>query len=165
MVRQVFGALANIASLDNICVIADVKAQGVGGGGATAGSWFTRDLNTIITGAVNIIGLASNRIELFNDPYLVIGAAPSFATDTCQARLQDVTSAATFGNGPTLLAPVATSNSALNWCVGRIVPAVGNTEIELQQQVLTTNGASGAGILGFSNVEVYGFVILFRLTS
>lgn len=152
--------------LDNICVIADIKPQGVGGGGITAGSWVTRDLNTFITGESNIAGVSTNQVELLDTPYLVLAQCPAGAVDQSQARLQNITDNVTFGQGVSGIA--ATNPTGLlyvNWTIGRVVPTQPNTKIELQHQVQTTNVSAGGGIAGFGNAELYSFMILFKLSQ
>lgn len=152
--------------LDNICVVADIKPQGVGGGGITAGSWVTRDLNTFITGASNVAGVLANQVELLDTPYLVLAQCPAGAVDQSQARLQNITDNVTFGQGVAGIAATAPIGLLyVNWTIGRVVPTQPNTKIELQHQVLTTNVGAGGGIAGFGNAELYSFMILFKLSK
>ena len=70
-------------------LVQDQKSSGTEGGGCTAGTWKTRDLNTEVADTASIASLASNQITLSAGTYRVRANAPGFHVDRHKARLQD----------------------------------------------------------------------------
>lgn len=72
-------------------IAVDQKAANTGGGTCTAGSWFTRTLNTERVNTITGASLASNQITLPAGKYIVRSASPSYRVDRFASRLWNVT--------------------------------------------------------------------------
>lgn len=77
-----------------IAVLADQKAQNTGGGTFTAGAWRTRDLNTEVSDAGNIVTLSANKFTPIAGKYFIYATVPmSDDNSVHQARLYNSTGA------------------------------------------------------------------------
>ena len=83
-----FASVGKFASYD---VIADQKSVGTEGGTFTNNADRTRDLNTEILDADNIVSISSNQFTLQAGTYFVAGSAPAFLVVRHTAWLYDVT--------------------------------------------------------------------------
>ena len=72
-------------------IIEDQKGAGANGGTFTSGAWRTRDLNTEIADADNIVSISSNQFTLQAGNYLIQASAPAYYVDSHQAALYDIT--------------------------------------------------------------------------
>lgn len=75
-------------------LIADVKASGTHGGSATAGSWNTRTLTTIVNDDTGSVTLSSNKFTLPAGSYIIDVECPAITSWNHKARLYNVTSVA-----------------------------------------------------------------------
>ena len=80
-------------------IIADVKADGVAGGGLTNGAWRHRDLNTELADPDGIVSIASNQFTLAAGSYMVEWSCAVQSTARSQTRLYDVTGTTAVTNG------------------------------------------------------------------
>jgi len=83
----------------SVAVIADVKSVSTHGGTFTAGAWQTRDLNTEISDADNIVSISSNQFTLIPGTYLIQFGAPAYGVSYHRARLYDITNSAVIAQG------------------------------------------------------------------
>lgn len=60
-------------------VVEDQKSNGIGGGTMSAGAWYTRDLNTVISNTITGASLSSNRITLPSGTYYVQAKSAFFS--------------------------------------------------------------------------------------
>lgn len=84
---------------DNYVLIVDEKTSGTHGGGSTADSWETRDLNTEKHDDGNLASLASNQVTLAAGTYRFRISVPANAVNGHMARLYNVTDTAVVAYG------------------------------------------------------------------
>ena len=114
----------------------DRKTSGTNGGAATAGSWETRDLNTVFVNNIGGSPLSSNQITLQPGTYRVSVRVPHYFGDYAQSRLFNVTAQAQLMIGSSVRSnATATVFSQINgnFSIGSA------TTIEVQQRVSTTD--------------------------
>ena len=160
MVRQVVVPSGNLG----VTLITHLQPIGVNAGGLSSGAFTKIPLNTIVTGADNIQGLASDQIQLIaNSPYLIYGWANAFNVDSTTWRVQDVTNNVTVGASLAGFATTTQIEAPFYAYIAAQSPAV---TIEIQQRVATTNLTTGFGLAaGTPNTlgELYSAVYLFKL--
>ena len=86
-----FGKFASYA------LIADQKAQGTISGSFTSGDWRTRDLNTELSDADDIVSISSNQFTLQAGTYLIKWSCPAYGRNYHQSRLRNVTDGSSVG--------------------------------------------------------------------
>ena len=69
---QLFGGVA-VGQKTKLLHMRDEKANGTQGGTFTSGSWYTRDLNTVVTNEINGASLSSNQFTLPAGDYVTLG--------------------------------------------------------------------------------------------
>lgn len=143
-------------------IIADLKASGTDGGTFTSGAWRTRDLNTEISDADNIVSISSNQFTLGAGTYLICWTANAYQVDRHQTRLYDVTNTSSIRAGATEY----TSNSSnvgtrsFGW---HTVTIAGNTTYRIEHQCQTTASSNGFGLqCGFGESETYTVVQIYK---
>jgi len=76
--------------------LTDTKASGTAGGTATAGAWYTRDLNTEDTDVTGIVTLASNQFTLQAGTYYMHAESAFYVgTSNCKIRIRNITDGTT----------------------------------------------------------------------
>lgn len=149
--------------------VEDQKVSGTNGGAATVGSFATRDLNTVVSDPGSlVVSLAANQVELLAGTYLISAHVPGFQVNGYQARLQNITAAATALVGSTERSePIGATNvQTAGVIAGRVVIAVA-TKFEVQMQVETTMGSGDFGqAKGFAGTpEVYTQILFQAVTE
>lgn len=145
--------------------VRDQKAAGTNGGTFTSGAWRTRDLNTTLVNTISGASLATNQVTLPAGTYEVIASAPSVDTNGHQARIYNVTGAATLINGTTAFNSGA-GTSAASLVFGRFT-LTATSLIELQHACQTTAATTGFGVgntlVGMKAFEVYGDLFITKV--
>ena len=72
-------------------ILADVKSSGTDGGTFSNGAWRTRDLNTEIADADNIVSISSNQFTLQSGTYRLVGEAIAYDIGASMLALYNVT--------------------------------------------------------------------------
>lgn len=146
------------------CIVMDRKTPGTAGGGSTAGSWQTRDLNLKLGDTLSNYTLSSNQITLPGGKYLLKAWSTFADVDSVQIRLRDVTNSTTLGAS----APAELGSATINGQIhvdGYVEVAAGATiAVELQYYCDTSTGSIGLGIAaGFSESQEYSSVEIIPL--
>jgi hypothetical protein len=149
------------AFANDIVIVADQKAQNTAGGTFTSGAWQTRVINTEIADTGNNCTIASNQITLLAGTYRFLIVAPAFEVDRHQARLQNITDAATVALGTCCYAPAAYNGHTLSVIQGRVTIAATKT-FEIQHQCGATMATSGFGLENNFSTEVYTSAIFWK---
>ncbi len=144
-----------------IC-IKDEKAAGTDGGTFTSGAYRTRDLNTEAADTGNHASIATNQITLAAGTYTVRAQAPATNVGRHQARLQNITAAATILSGTSEVMGTTTTVNSHSWIVGTFTLTV-DSVLEIQH-ICQASGTFGTGSAGFYTpaIETYTVVELFR---
>lgn len=146
------------ATQQQVIHVRDQKAAGTNGGTFTSGAWRTRDLNTTLTNTITGASLATNQVTLPAGVYEVMASAPSVDTNGHQARVYNITGAATLINGTTAFNSGA-GTSAASLVFGRFT-LTATSLVELQHACQTTAVTTGFGVGntlgGQKTTEVYG---------
>ena len=142
-------------------VIADQKTSGTDGGTFTSGAWRTRDLNTEISDADNIVSISSNQFTLGAGTYLICWTANAFTVNRHQSRLYDVTNTSSLRAGTTEYASTADiGNRSFGW---HTVTIAGSTTYRIEHQCQTTSSSNGFGLqCGFGESETYTVVQIYK---
>lgn len=75
------------AAKNKILHVRDLKSDGTSGGTSVAGSFLTRDLNTVVTNEITGASLSSNAITLPAGTYDIYATVPAFDCNSAQAVL------------------------------------------------------------------------------
>lgn len=145
-------------------IIADQKPAGTDGGTFTNGAWRTRDLNTEISDADDIVALASNQFTLGAGNYLIRWQCPALRIERHISRLQDITNTATVATGSSSYSDSTTSlANSVSFGAAR-VSITGNTVYEVQNICFISEANIGFGLacnLDSTN-ETYTIVEIFK---
>jgi hypothetical protein len=123
----------------------DEKAAGTSGGTFTAGSWLTRDLNTVVTNEIAGAGLAANQITLPVGTYYIEASAPARTVNTHQAKLRNVTNSTDDLIGMSETAGTAAAIQSRSFVFGRLSVTGSSKTFELQHRCQTTRTIDGLG--------------------
>lgn len=137
------------------------QVSGTAGGTFTSGAWRTRTLNVKITDTGTLASLATNQITIPAGNYDVLAFAPAYSVYAHQARIQNITDAATL-----LLGGVSYANNA-NAVMNHSIVAgsftiAASKVLELQHQCGTTGASNGFGVQGGFGTEVYAAITLLK---
>lgn len=133
-------------------IVQDQKANGTNGGTATAGSWFKRTLNTIVSDQNGICTLSSSVISLPQGVYRVVASAPAYLAGRHQIRLKETTAGDEYYGQNAFAAAAVMTSATLDTVIWNATGYLW----ELQHRVQLTEATDGQGIAcSFGNVEVY----------
>jgi hypothetical protein len=137
--------------------VRDEKTSGTSGGGFTSGSWQVRTLNTTKTNEISGASMASNEITLPAGTYEVDAIAPASQVGAHQARLYNVTGAASLVLGENAYANTASGSLSTSRVYGRFT--LGSTSnVRLEHRCGATNSTDGFGYNASFGTEVYAEV-------
>ena len=144
-------------------VVLDVKPQGLDGGDFLAGSWQTRDLNTI-SGPVGGVSLVSNQLQFEPGTYHIRVRAPAFRVWQHKARFHNTTLDVTEMYGTSEMAREDTSNHSEIEFILSVTS--GSHFYEVQHMADTSQLVNGFGVASdFTDAdEVYTLVFISRVT-
>jgi hypothetical protein len=145
-------------SLDPVAIFAHTETLGIGGGTFTAGSWFTREVNTEVLSA-NFATLDSNKFTLQAGTYQIDVDISHALTNRSQTRLYNVTDSVVERIGMCGYAN-ATYGLETNAPIQYFLTLSGPKEFEIQSQVQTTRLTNGGGIPTSQSTETYTQVVV-----
>ncbi len=141
----------------------DEKSAGTHAGTFTSGAWQTRTLNVESSDAGGHGSLASNQITLVAGTYEAMIIAPAHATDTHQARLQNITDASTTLVGIGQRNPSANGVANCSFVTGRFTIAATKV-FEVQHRCTTTRATDGFGFAAnVGATEVYALARFWKV--
>ena len=140
-------------------VIADQKSGSSDGGTFNSGSWETRDLNTEISDADNIVSITTNQFTLQAGSYLIEAIAPACQVGGHQCRLYNATDGATVQIGSAEFARSG-SHSQTHSFVSARVTISGAKAFEIQHRCASSRNDYGFGV-GTSGAVNWGEGTLF----
>jgi len=126
-------------------VIADQKSGSTDGGAFNNGEWRTRDLNTEISDADNIVSISTNQFTLQAGSYLIEATAPACQTGGHQCRLYNVTDAATVQIGSAEFARAGAHSQTVSFVSARVTIS-GAKAFEIQHRCATSRASYGFGV-------------------
>lgn len=133
----------------------DEKAAGTDGGGFTSGAWQTRTLNTEKFDTGNHGSLAANQITLAAGTYEADISCPAGVVADHQARLYNITDAATTLVGTSEYTGTGNTTYTRSRVTGRFTIA-GSKVFEVQHRCTTTKATDGFGnAANFGETEIY----------
>ena len=141
-------------------VFRDEKTSGTNGGTFTSGAWRTRDINATQVNAITGASIASNRITLPAGTFYVEIAAPAFAVDQNQVRLQNITDTSTTITGQNAYFSSAVAGIAI--ATGQFTIASSKT-FEVQHQSNGTRASDGFGAQNGFGTQVYTTVSITKV--
>ena len=145
-----------------VCILKDVKADGVHGGSATSSTWTTRTLNTL-QGDCGFLTLSSNQITLSVGKYIIDASAPAGNVDRHRIALYDVTNSSYDITGSVEYAPAGyyvNTRSHLH----AVKDIVTQTIFDIRHFTLTGYATLGLGVASSSGLdEVYTIVEITRI--
>ena len=145
-------------------VICDQKSDTTDAGTFTSGAWRTRDLNTTLTDADNIVTISSNQFILGAGSYLIEWSCPANRCGRHQTRLYDVTASANVKYGTSGFTDTGTDGDHDNSTGAfRItISGTGSNVYEIQHQCSTSEGSLGLGASANFGGEIYTVVKIFK---
>lgn len=148
--------------LPRVGYIRDEKSAGTTGGTFTAGSWQTRDLNTL-DGDSDFITLSSNQFTLPKGKYIIEASPIAASVNNHAAKLRNITDSTDDIIGPNMQTTTGTFVHSISPVIGTIEIASAKT-FEIQHQCSTTNPGDGFGNAGnFGVTEIYTIVKITKL--
>ena len=138
-------ALTGLGGGTSVAIIGDQQTKGTNSGTATAGSWFTRDLNTELADPDGIVSIASNQFTLGAGKYFIEFAVPGYDCGKHRSRLYNATATSVVAESDT--GQLDASDNVGTTTTGRgYVDISSNTVFEIQQRVTTTRSNNGRGL-------------------
>ena len=134
--------------------VRDEKAQSTDSGTFTSGSFQTRDLNVIQSDLGSLASLSANQLTLLSGTYVCSVVCPGYQVARHQARLQNITDAATTLLGTTLRSGSGTFHSGYSFIVG-LFQILATKTFEVQHQCQTSRSNDGFGEFGGFTTEVF----------
>ncbi len=142
------------AGLTGYILLRDEKTTGVDGGTFTAGAWQTRELLFKLADAGGHAVLSANQITLAAGTYRCRIQCPAYAVNKHQARLYNVTNAATLLWGSSQRNPAGGNTLVPSLIIGRFTLTAPKV-LEVQHRCETTLATNGLGIASGFDTEVY----------
>lgn len=143
----------------------DVKGNGTSGGTFTAGTWQTRDLNTIVTDSHGLVALASNQATLPAGVYQVNDCrAPAFRVNRHVTRLWNATGSTQLLSGQNAFSDQSDDFAQTNAHLSGRFTLSSSSAIEIQHFAQSTHSLQGFGVEGSIGVpEIYTELIVERI--
>jgi hypothetical protein len=154
-----------VTSINDYIQVCEQQTTGTAGGTFTQGSWVTRVINTEVSDSGGHCSISSNQITLVAGTYTYRISAPAFYCNSNQARLQNITDAATEAVGTLEISDNALGNGVMSHSVivGKMTLAASKT-FEVQHQCQTTRNTNGLGVASvFSVPEIYTVAEFWRI--
>ena len=147
---------------EDYILIRDEKATAAPGGTFTAGSWQTRDLNTIVADIGGHVGLAANQITLAAGTYKVRGHAPAYRVNNHKIKLRNITDSTDVVIGTSEYTGSGEFMQTRSFLEGRFT--IDSSKVfELQHRCVSTSSLLGMGFDStFGVIEVYGIIELWK---
>lgn len=146
---------------DPLVIVRDEKTSGTSGGSATAGSYVTRTLNTVVVNRIAGASLASNQITLPAGTYQIDAACPANAAGAHQVRLYNVTDSSVIAYGSSIRVGTGSSNTSdlhLTFTLS------GTKALRIEHRTQVATDANDFGFpCSFGNIEVYSSAVIRRL--
>jgi hypothetical protein len=143
-------------------LIRDERASGTQGGGALAGVWQTRVLNTEVNDDGGHASLSSNQITLAAGTYRVRAHAPAYTVNTHKIKLYNITDTVDIIIGTSQVAIASNLVENRSFLEGQFIIA-GTKTIELQHRCQTARGSDGLGkASSYGVIEVYAIIELWK---
>ena len=143
-----------------VCTVKDVKSPGTNGGSFTAGTWVTRDLNTV-DGSIPFITLASNQITIAPGSYIIHIKVPAFNVGNHQIKLRNITA-----NTYTLGTSAISSNNVTGISeIHEFLAYNVSTVLDIQHICYITNSVGLGCATGFAVSEVYTLCFIQQLVA
>jgi hypothetical protein len=138
----------------------DEKVVGTNGGNSTAGSWVTRDVNTVLRNVLTA-SLASNKITLPAGNYRIEASAPAYTVSAHRLRLYNDTDGSQIGLGQNAASgSVDTTMTTATLSLEFTLAASRAIRIDHYTGFSVTNGF---GLASGVDTEVYADVKIWRL--
>ncbi len=144
--NQTSTSSSTISSVDEsgIVLIKDLKPNSSNGGGISAGSWVTRDVNTM-EGDTSYVNLSSNQFTLAQGVFDIKWSAPAYHVGFHKSRLYNVTNSSELEGG-SIEYSLTGSNSVTKSIGHAIISVDTNTTFRIEHRASTTNPTNGLGV-------------------
>ena len=126
-------------------VLCDAKSGNSDGGAFNNGAWRTRDLNTEISDADNIVSLSSNQFTLQAGSYLINAFAPACQVSCHQTRIYNVTDTSVVQLGSVEFAYSASASGNPSYVSARVTITEAKV-FEIQHRCSTSRADYGFGV-------------------
>lgn len=126
-------------------VIEDQKAAGTDGGSASALTWNTRTLNTVVTDSGSLAALNANQVTLAAGTYRCWASAPANRVGAHKIRLRNVTAGATVLVGKSAFCPTASAVVTESRIEGKVFTVAAGQALELQHYTTSAEATDGLG--------------------
>lgn len=154
-----------LAALDDVAphiILQDQKASATDGGGATAGSWEYRDLNTEVRDLNGNCSVSNNQFTLDAGTYFIRWSCPHYATNQSKSKLRNATDGADVALSTSMYALSSGGNVRTD---GHAVFTIAASKtFEIQQYVASTYATNGKGVSTNNGTEIYTTVELWKIT-
>lgn len=142
--------------------VQDEKSSGTAGGTFTQGAQRRRDLTTVKTNEISGASLSSHQVTLPAGRYYAEFSCPAVSCENNQARLQDVTNAATLILGSCEVADSGARVAVRSLGSGRFTLA-DDAALELQHYCTSTKTTNGFGQPADITTEIYSILRIWKL--
>ena len=126
-------------------VLCDAKSGNSDGGAFNNGAWRTRDLNTEISDADNIVSLSSNQFTLQAGSYLINAFAPACQVSCHQTRIYNVTDTSVVQLGSVEFAYSASASGNPSYVSARVTITEAKV-FEIQHRCANSRADYGFGV-------------------
>lgn len=144
-------------------VINHSTAYNQGAGTFSNGAWRTRELNTEVTDADNIVSISNNQFTLQAGTYLIKAQSPAYRVDQHVIRLYNVTDSSVVGVGSAGMSSSSFASHTLSTIVLRMTISAAKA-FEIQHQCQTSHSTYGLGLHhGISGADsIYTIVEIYK---
>ena len=144
-------------------IIGDVKANDVDGGTFTSGDWRTRDLNTELIDADDIVSISSNQFTLQAGSYFIEAQAMAYRVNRHMVKLYQTSGTpADIAFGTSMYANSAYNGNNFSFVKARVTITTATT-YEIRHQGDTNHSTFGFGLgSNFSTTELFTVVQIFK---
>ena len=139
------------------------RPSGVHDGGATAGSWITRVLNTVVENSLTgSLSTSTNAVTIPAGSYRVFARAPTQNASVHRCRLVEAGTSTVLAVGSVANSNYQTIGDSVIF--GAVITLAASKSVELQTRVSYTQAGYGLGqATGFGDVEIYSELIFERV--
>ena len=157
------GTATGFGKFTKYAVIGDVKANDVDGGTFTSGDWRTRDLNTELIDADDIVSISSNQFTLQAGTYFIEAQAMAYRVNRHMVKLYQTSGTpADIAFGTSMYANSAYNGNNFSFVKARVTITTATT-YEIRHQGDTNHSTFGFGLgSNFSTTELFTVVQIFK---
>ena len=154
---------AFVSARSDYAIFQSNQTTGSSDGACTAGTWYTRNINTTQVLAGSSISLNANQITLQSGTYLIQAGAPHYAVNQYRAKLRNVTDNTDAVYGTSEYVGQAGDAVVTRSFINSVITLAAPKTFEIQGRCGFTYANANGNASSFGVDEVYTYVLIQRL--